>query len=179
MPGTNLHQQLIEEYPVDAALASGRVDIRWQTKAIGLEHNDIDGAITRPCCWTRPQASTGRCALIVAADGGRSSPRRQLGCASRGQRLFGTLVITDIKADIDLPTERLCHFDPAWNPGNNVLVHRQPNGIWRLTTDCPTMNRPSRRSSLVDWPSASTRSQMIGQLVPWEIDWRLSTRPIR
>ncbi|MCP5266991.1 MAG: FAD-dependent monooxygenase [Burkholderiaceae bacterium] len=172
MPGTNLHQQLIEEYLVDAALASGRVDIRWQTKAIGLEHNDVDGdhatlLLDTPAGEYRLDAH-----WIVAADGGRSSLRRHLGLRFEGNAYSGRFVITDIKADIGLPTERLCHFDPAWNPGNNVLVHRQPNGIWRLDYRLPDDESPEqaleprRLAERID-----SILEMIGQPVPWEIDW--------
>ena len=30
------------------------------------------------------------------------------------------------------PTERRAWFDPPWNPGSTVLMHRQPDDIWRI-----------------------------------------------
>jgi 3-(3-hydroxy-phenyl)propionate hydroxylase len=50
----------------------------------------------------------------VAADGGRSPLRRMMGLRMEGRAYAGNFVIADIKAKIDLPTERLCFFDPDW-----------------------------------------------------------------
>ena len=74
---------------------------------------------------------------VVAADGGRSTMRKLLGLRMEGRSYPGNFVIADIRAKIDLPTERLCYFDPAWNPGNNVLVHRQPDDMWRIDFRLP------------------------------------------
>ncbi len=79
---------------------------------------------------------------VVAADGGRSAVRRLLELRMEGRAYAGNFVIADIRASIDLPTERLCHFDPAWNPGNNVLVHRQPDGVWRIDFRLPDGETP-------------------------------------
>jgi 3-(3-hydroxy-phenyl)propionate hydroxylase len=32
----------------------------------------------------------------------------------------------------DRPTERLAYFDPPSNPGSTVLVHKQPDNVWRI-----------------------------------------------
>ena len=55
----------------------------------------------------------------------------------QGRSYAGNFVIADIRARIDRPTERLCFFDPDWNPGNNVLVHRQPDDLWRIDYRLP------------------------------------------
>jgi 3-(3-hydroxy-phenyl)propionate hydroxylase len=41
-------------------------------------------------------------------------------------------VIVDIELDSNRPTERLAYFDPASNPGSTVLVHKQPDNVWRI-----------------------------------------------
>ncbi len=41
-----------------------------------------------------------------------------------GASYEGFFVIADIRVDLPLPTERLAYFDPDWNPGNTILMHR-------------------------------------------------------
>ena len=41
-------------------------------------------------------------------------------------------MIVDILLDSQRPTERLAYFDPPCNPGSTVLVHKQPNNVWRI-----------------------------------------------
>lgn len=169
MPGLNIQQQYIEEYLVDAVEKTGMVDFRWGSKVTGIEQTaegvtlEVDtpeGAYTLKAPW------------VVAADGGRSQIRRLLGLRMEGRAYPGNFVIADIKADIALPTERLCHFDPAWNPGNNVLVHRQPDGIWRLDFRLP--DEETAEAALE--PALLGKRielilEMIGQKVPWQLDW--------
>jgi 3-(3-hydroxy-phenyl)propionate hydroxylase len=113
-----------------------------------------------------------RTGWVVAADGGRSPMRRMMGLRMEGRSYSGNFVIADIKADIPLPTERLCHFDPDWNPGNNVLVHREPDGIWRLDFRLPDGEtaeealEEGRLAKRIDLILA-----MIGHKVPWTLDW--------
>jgi 3-(3-hydroxy-phenyl)propionate hydroxylase len=109
---------------------------------------------------------------VVAADGGRSTIRRLLGLRMEGRSYPGNFVIADIKAEIDLPTERLCYFDPAWNPGNNVLVHRQPDDIWRIDFRLPDGEtpehalEPARLSQRIN-----AVLEMIRRKSPWQLDW--------
>ncbi|MFX5602862.1 monooxygenase, partial [Acinetobacter baumannii] len=49
-----------------------------------------------------------------------------------GENYEGRYVIADIQMDHDYPTERRAFFEPASNPGGTVLVHRQPDRIWRI-----------------------------------------------
>ena len=34
--------------------------------------------------------------------------------------------------DHDFPTERRAFFEPSGNPGGTVLIHKQPDDIWRV-----------------------------------------------
>jgi 3-(3-hydroxy-phenyl)propionate hydroxylase len=82
-------------------------------------------------------------------------------------------VIADIKIDLPLPTERLAYFDPEWNPGNTILMHREPNGIWRVDYQLPAGETPEqalRPESLKQRIDAQL--EMIGfGGTPWEMDW--------
>ena len=98
--------------------------------------------------------------------------RKLLGLRMEGRSYPGNFVIADIKAKIDLPTERLCYFDPAWNPGNNVLVHRQPDDLWRIDFRLPDDETPEQALE----PATLSRRidavlGMIGRKDRWQLDW--------
>ena len=169
LPGLNIQQQYTEEYLIDACASNPLIELRFGQKLLGLSpgadavtlHIDTpDGEHTLGAEW------------VVAADGGRSTVRRLLGLRMEGRAYAGNFVIADIRASIDLPTERLCHFDPAWNPGNNVLVHRQPDDIWRIDFRLPDGETPQEALE----PALLRRRidavlEMIGRTTPWELDW--------
>ncbi|RQR36839.1 FAD-dependent oxidoreductase [Burkholderia sp. Bp9142] len=129
-PMVNLAQYHIEQFLLDAALRRpGLIEIRWQTKVAGVTRHpdsvrlDVDtplGGYALDADW------------IVASDGGRSTMRDALGLSLQGTRYEGRYVIVDIALDSDRPTERLAYFDPASNPGSTVLVHKQPDNVWRI-----------------------------------------------
>ncbi|HYD65424.1 FAD-dependent monooxygenase [Azospirillum sp.] len=169
LPGLNIQQQYIEEYLVDAVERSGLIDLRWGSKVLAVRQDDDsvtlrvdtpDGEYDLTAGWA------------VAADGGRSAVRRLMELRMEGRSYPGNFVIADIQAKLDLPTERLCFFDPDWNPGNNVLVHRQPDDLWRIDFRLPDGETAeqalepdllARRIELV--------LGMIGKRVPWRLDW--------
>lgn len=129
-PMVNLAQYHIEQFLLDAALRRPElIEIRWQTKVAGVTQHpdgarlDVDtplGSYALDADW------------IVASDGGRSTMRDALGLSLHGTRYEGRYVIVDIALDSDRPTERLAYFDPASNPGSTVLVHKQPDDVWRI-----------------------------------------------
>ncbi|MFA7505787.1 MAG: FAD-dependent monooxygenase [Burkholderiaceae bacterium] len=168
-PGTNTQQQLIEQYLVDAAEASGRVEIRWQTACTGLAQDEsgVTLALDTPAGEYQLRARR-----VVAADGGRSTVRRCLGLRFEGENYPGHFVIADIRADLGLPTERLCFFDPDWNPGNNVLVHREPDGIWRIDFRLPDDETPAAALEPETLAARIGRVlEMVGRPVQWQLDW--------
>src|SRR5690606_17284481 len=69
---------------------------------------------------------------LVAADGARSTVRETLGQVLRGKSHSGRYLIADIEMPSDYPTERRAWFDPPANPGATILMHRQPDNIWRI-----------------------------------------------
>lgn len=169
LPGLNIQQQYIEQYLVEACETCPLIDFRWGSKVSALlQHADHvtlridtpDGEYDVTARW------------VVAADGGRSAIRRLLDLRMVGQSYPGNFVIADILAKIALPTERLCFFDPDWNPGNNVLVHRQPDDLWRLDFRLPdgeTAEQALEPTLLASRINAILT--MIGQQVPWQLDW--------
>lgn len=169
LPGLNIQQQYIEEYLVDACVANPLIDLRWGSKVAALSQT-IDAvtlSVDTPAGEYRLVAP-----WVVAADGGRSVIRKLMELRMEGRSYTGNFVIADILADIRLPTERLCFFDPDWNPGNNVLVHRQPDSLWRIDFRLPDGETAEQA---LDKDLLATRInhvlKMIGQEVPWQLDW--------
>ncbi len=69
---------------------------------------------------------------VVAADGSRSAIRRLLDLESKGRTFKDRFLIADIKMEADFPSERWFWFDPPFHPNQSVLLHRQPDNVWRI-----------------------------------------------
>jgi 3-(3-hydroxy-phenyl)propionate hydroxylase len=169
-PMINLQQQYLEEYLVDAAMAHPLIELRWGNRVNAVEQGahsarvEVDtpeGPYTLEADW------------LVAADGARSAIRTLLGLKLEGASYEGRFVIADIRIDLPLPTERMAFFDPEWNPGNTILMHREPHGIWRVDYQLPANETPEQALAP---ESLKTRIDaqlaMIGHAgVLWEMDW--------
>ncbi|OYU99444.1 MAG: monooxygenase [Burkholderiales bacterium PBB5] len=169
-PMINLQQQYLEEYLLDACAAQPLIDLRWGNQVTGVvnhaDHAEVqvdtpEGPYTLPAGW------------LIAADGGRSGLRSALGLQMEGASYEGFFVIADIRIDLPYPTERMAFFDPPWNPGNTILMHREPHGIWRVDYQLPPGEspedalRPESMKARIDAQLA-----MIGHAgTPWEMDW--------
>ena len=169
-PMLNLQQQYLEEYLLDACAASPLIELRWGNKVVGVRQQADHARLT-------VDTPEGEYALeagwLVAADGGRSDIRTMLGLKLEGASYEGFFVIADIRIDLPLPTERLAFFDPVWNPGNTILMHREPHGIWRVDYQLPPGEKPEdalRPESLK--ARIDAQLEMIGfGGTPWEMDW--------
>lgn len=168
-PGLNLQQQYIEEYLLEACARTPLIELRWASKVTALAQ-DADGATLTV---DTPEGEYPlRADYVVAADGGRSALRRMLGLRMEGRSYAGNFVIADIKAPLGLPTERLCFFEPDWSPGNNVLVHRQPDDIWRLDYRLPDGETAEEALAPERLHDRICRIlAMVGRAVPYQLDW--------
>jgi 3-(3-hydroxy-phenyl)propionate hydroxylase len=133
-PMVNLQQYYIEDELLRVAerlndRTPGLVDIRWATRATALDIGPAGVAI-------EVENEAGRGTLhadwLVACDGGQSFVRRTMGLALEGTAYEGRYVIIDIELPSTHPTERRAWFDPPWNRGSTVLMHRQPDDLWRI-----------------------------------------------
>jgi 3-(3-hydroxy-phenyl)propionate hydroxylase len=169
-PMINLQQQYLEQYLVEAALAQPLIELRWGNRVSSvLQHQGLavmevdtpEGPYTLEADW------------LVAADGARSGIRSQLGLKLEGASYEGRFVIADIRADLPLPTERQAFFDPDWNPGNTVLLHREPHGIWRVDYQLPANESPEE--ALAPEALAARINALLAQIgfagTPWTMDW--------
>ena len=109
---------------------------------------------------------------VLAADGARSPIRSMLGLRLKGDNYEGRYVIADIRMDHDFPTERRAFFEPSGNPGGTVLIHKQPDDIWRV--DYQLREGESEEEALRE---ENLRARVgailadVGHTKPWELEW--------
>lgn len=133
-PMVNLAQYDIEQSLLDAiqrrnARQPGLIDIRWATEVTALAQ-DAEGVTL--AVRNRDAAYTLQGRWLAACDGGQSFVRKTLGLPLEGAAYEGRYVIIDIELPSSYPTERRAWFDPPWHRGATVLMHRQPDDIWRI-----------------------------------------------
>ena len=169
-PMLNLAQYSIEQHLLDAAQARpDLIAIRWQTRLTALD-SQADGVclgLDTPLGAYRLDAD-----WLVAADGGRSFVRDALGLKLQGTTYEGRYVIVDIRMRSDRPTERLAYFDPPCNPGSTVLVHKQPQDVWRIDYQLRDGEDPDaaiRPENVL--PRVASLLQMMGETAPWQPIW--------
>jgi 3-(3-hydroxy-phenyl)propionate hydroxylase len=169
-PMINIQQQYLEEYLHDACAAHPLIDVRWGNKLVKAEN--IEGGVKAEID-TPEGPYTLDTEWLVAADGGRSEIRSGMNLKLEGASFESIFVIADIRIDLPYPTERLAFFDPDWNRGNTILMHREPHGIWRVDYQLPPGETPEealRPESLKQRIDAQLK--MIGfEGKPWEMDW--------
>ncbi len=169
-PMNNLQQQVLEASMLALIARQPLIEMRWGHLVTGIAGDENEAMLTVD---TPHGAYTQRASWVVACDGARSSLRQLQGLALEGESWQGRFVIADIKIDLPLPTERLAFFDPAWNPGNTVLMHREPFGIWRIDYQLPPDETPEEAlqpASLAARINAQLQSIGFGE-TPWTMDW--------
>ncbi len=169
-PMLNVQQQYMEEYLHDACQAQPLIDFRWGNKVLKVEQLNGFASVTVD---TPEGEYTLDSDWVVDASGGRSQIREARKLQMEGASYEGFFVIADIQIDLPLPTERLAYFDPVWNPGNTILMHREPHGIWRVDYQLPAGETPEqalRPESLK--ARINAQLEMIGfGGTPWTLDW--------
>jgi len=125
----NLQQYYVEGYLLECAQALPNIEIRWKSRAVAIEERADHVALTienPDGCYTL------RGRYVVAADGSRSPLRKMLGLESHGHTFRDRFLIADVKMEAPFPAERWFWFDPPFHPNQSVLLHRQPDNVWRI-----------------------------------------------
>ncbi len=135
----NLQQYYAEEFLMDRAqeLASGDsplIDIRLghTVKSITQDGSQAILAVTSTSADSVSSNYEISSRYVVACDGSRSTIRRSLGLESQGRTFQDRFLIADVRMTADFPTERWFWFDPPFHPNQSVLLHRQPDNVWRI-----------------------------------------------
>jgi 3-(3-hydroxy-phenyl)propionate hydroxylase len=169
LPMYNLQQQYIERFLHDTVAASDLIDMRWQSELAAIEPR-ADGVslnVSSPSGDYRLDAR-----YVLAADGARSAVRSMLGLRLKGENYEGKYVIADIRMDHDFPTERRAFFEPSGNPGGTVLIHKQPDDIWRV--DYQLREGESEEEAMREDNIRARVGAILGDIghaKPWELEW--------
>jgi 3-(3-hydroxy-phenyl)propionate hydroxylase len=134
-PMVNIAQYHIEQFLLDEARKfPDLIDIRWASSVTQLlsRADGVTLTVTNDLGAYKVDAD-----WLVAADGGQSFIRKSLGLKLEGQAFTGKFVIVDIELHSPFPTERRAWFDCACNPGSTMLMHKQPDNIWRIDYQIP------------------------------------------
>ncbi|CAN0618762.1 3-(3-hydroxy-phenyl)propionate hydroxylase [Burkholderia multivorans] len=125
----NLQQYYVEGYLAERAFALPNLEIRWKSKVTGLAHSAEHAELT---VETPEGVETLRARYVIAADGSRSPVRTMMGLESHGRTFKDRFLIADVKMKAEFPTERWFWFDPPFHRNQSVLLHRQPDNVWRI-----------------------------------------------
>jgi 3-(3-hydroxy-phenyl)propionate hydroxylase len=170
-PMVNIQQYFAEQYAHEAAQKYGDlVDVWWnctlKTVRELADGNEID------VIDADGNTQTIGADWLVACDGGRSTVREQLGLQLLGMQYDGKYVIVDIRQKTQRAVERLAWFDPPSNPGSTILMHRQPEDVWRIDYQIRDDEDPVEAIKPENvLPRVQSHLTMIGENEPWEPLW--------
>lgn len=129
----NLQQPYFEKFLHDrilAAIAEGApIEIRGRNKVEALAQTS-NGA--RLDIWTPDGPYQLEADWVIACDGARSPLRSMLGLGFEGRVFEDNFLIADVRMNADFPTERWFWFEPHFKSGDSALLHKQPDGVWRI-----------------------------------------------
>lgn len=169
-PLNNLQQNWLEHFLLEAIKEQDNIEVRWGNNVIAHVQDEDQVTLT----VATPEGSYKHiCKWVVAADGGRSPIRERMKLRMQGASYEGRFVIADIRIKLDYPTERLAFFSPDWNPGNTILMHREPDDIWRFDYQLdPSITVEEALDPENLNKAVHDQLKMIGQdHLEWEMDW--------
>nr|WP_174506269.1 FAD-dependent monooxygenase [Acinetobacter sp. Marseille-Q1620] len=169
-PLNNLQQNFLEDFLLKKIQQNPDIEIRWGNKVVATqqENNIVTLTINTPEGQYLHKSN-----WVIAADGGRSPIREGMKLRMQGASYEGRFVIADIRIKLDYPTERLAFFSPDWNPGNTILMHREPDDIWRFDYQLDPSVSPEEALKPENLSKAvNDQLKMIGMdHLEWEMDW--------
>ena len=129
----NLQQYYVEGFLFEAASDEPNLELRWKNRVVGLVQDEACATLT---IETPDGAYRLDCDYVVACDGSRSPLRGLLGLKSAGHSFRDRFLIADVRMSPEtsarFAAERWFWFDPPFHRGQSVLLHRQPDDVWRI-----------------------------------------------
>lgn len=166
----NLQQYYIEDHLVARIRAlqdaGAPVDIRGGSRVSAVQNHGDHVALTVQTPEGPYQIEAD---WVIACDGANSPTRQMLGLDFVGRVFEDNFLIADVIMDAEFPTERWFWFDPPFNRGQSALLHKQPDGVWRIDLqlgwdiDKEAEKRPERVIPRL--------KAMLGDAVEFSLEW--------
>jgi 2-polyprenyl-6-methoxyphenol hydroxylase-like FAD-dependent oxidoreductase len=167
-PFVNISQLRIEQILLAEIEKQVLIHLHWRHPATAVEQ---DGDGVRVTTDTPDGPRTFQFEYVVAADGVRSAMRELLAAEWTGYSHGDLFLITDLQADAPFAYERHFHYDPPFNPGRQLVIHAQPDRVWRI--DWQLGPDADIEAEKVNGDLDRRIRRVIGD-IPYEIKW-LST----
>ena len=174
-PMTNIQQFYVEQFVHEAAQRNtpDLVSVLWDTRLVKLTHTNERVTVVLE---TKGQNRVEYADWLVACDGGRSTAREEMALPLKGIQYDGRYVIVDVVQQSTRlktnPVERLAWFDPPSNPRSTVLMHRQPDDVWRIDYQVRDDEDPAEAVKPENvLPRVKAHLAWIGESEPWEAQW--------
>jgi 3-(3-hydroxy-phenyl)propionate hydroxylase len=167
----NVPQWRVEEQLRHAALRTGKVTIEWGADFVSLTQSTGTGAADREVeVVYRRKGGPAACSatFLLGCDGVRSNVREALGVAWLGRVHADRFLIADVKVRTDWPKERRFWFDASSNAGRQIVIHPQPDDVWRIDWQLPGDCDPQRETTI---EHLGPRIRALAGDVPFELDW--------
>lgn len=161
----NLQQYYVEQYLIEAVLKEPKIEVRWLNKLKNISQSDSGVSIK----VNTPAGDYDlKSKYLVACDGSRSIVRNLLNLEMQGERFEERFLIADFKMEADFPSERWFWFDPLFAPGQSILLHKQPDNLWRLDFK---LGRNVDSSITQDKEFIKQKIKSVVGEQPFELDW--------
>ncbi|MCQ9617238.1 FAD-dependent oxidoreductase [Paenalcaligenes niemegkensis] len=163
----NLQQYYCEGFLYEAAQAHPNIELRFLHKVTHAE--DLDDGTVELQVHTPEDSYRLYADWVVACDGSRSTLRQIRGHESKGQTFKDRFLIADVRMAASFPCERWFWFDPPFHPQQSVLLHSQPDNVWRIDFQLGWDADPKEE---VKADKVRTRVQaLLGNDIEFEIEW--------
>jgi 3-(3-hydroxy-phenyl)propionate hydroxylase len=163
----NLQQYYVEQYLVERACEfAGLIELRWKNRVTAIE--DLDDGV-RITVGTPEGDYHLECDWLIAADGARSSVRALRGHSFSGQTFEDKFLIVDVRMEATYPSERRFWFQPSFDRGESVLIHRQPDNVFRIDFQLGREADPAVERDVARVMERVRR--VVGPQVPCQFEW--------
>jgi 3-(3-hydroxy-phenyl)propionate hydroxylase len=125
----NFPQNTMERMEYEAVAEKPLCQVRWRHRVTTMTQDDGGVTLTAE---TPDGPRTLHAPYVLACDGPHSTIRHLLDLPFPGEKRDHHFLILDVRMQLDTPRERWFWFDPPFNPGRTVLLHPQPESIYRI-----------------------------------------------
>ena len=143
--------------PIEIRGGSRVTHVEPKEDSVGLEVQTPEGPYQTDAGW------------LIACDGANSPTRAMMGLDFTGRVFEDNFLIADVVMDADFPTERWFWFDAPFNRGQSALLHKQPDGVWRIDLQLGwDIDREAEKRPENVIPRLKA---MLGEDVKFELEW--------